>query len=100
MMLSRRNSWVIVAGVSLVFLSLNVLRVSGEAKLPKGVSKVAAESCGLKVKQLEEYAANPTPGKKKTTRFDEAEVNSYLALVLKEKYHPSLKSLLLTFQKE
>jgi hypothetical protein len=100
MMLSRRNSWAIAAGLSLVFLILNTLQVSGDTKKAKGISKAAAESCGLKVKQLEEYAAKPTLGKKKTTRFDEAEVNSYLALELKEKYHPSLKSLLLTFQKE
>src|SRR5688572_21075598 len=100
MMLSRRNSWAIVAGVTLALLGLNSVQVSGEAKLPKGISKAAAESCGIKVKQLEDYAANPTPGKKKTTRFDEAEINSYLALDLKEKFHPSLKSLLVTLQKE
>ena len=97
MMLSRRISWAIVAALSLAFITI---QVSGETKLPKGISKAASDSCGLKVKQLEDYAASPTPGKKKTTRFDEAEINSYLALELKEKFHPSLKSLLLTFQKE
>ncbi len=69
----------------------------GAAALP---SKAAAERCSLKLKSLEDFAANHKAGQKQTTQFFEDEVNSYLALCLSQKYHPSLKSLEVTFEKE
>jgi hypothetical protein len=47
----------------------------------------------LKVKRLESYEAKPLPKNGQTTQFSETEINSFLAFELKEKYHPSLKSL-------
>jgi hypothetical protein len=65
---------------------------------PADVSKTDAESCARKVAQLESY----TPGKsaKQTTRFSEAEINSYLALDLSKHYHPSLRSLVMKFEQD
>jgi hypothetical protein len=56
-------------------------------------SKAAAARCGLQLKNLEDFAANSKAGQKQTTRFSEEELNSYFALDLSSKYHPSLKSL-------
>jgi len=61
------------------------------------ISKSASESCAAKVKAMEDFAAEAKPRKGKKTRFSEEEINSYLELELKAKYHPSLRSLVLTF---
>ncbi len=70
------------------------------AEAPQGgeaaISKSAAESCDAKVKQLESFEAEPRPGAEQTTRITESEINSYLEFNLREKYHPSLRSLRLT----
>jgi hypothetical protein len=76
-----------------------VLLIAWTAAAPTAdVSKPAAESCARKVAQLESY----TPGKspKQTTRFSEAEINSYLALDLSKHYHPSLRSLVMKFEED
>jgi hypothetical protein len=62
------------------------------------VSKVAADSCEVKVKALQDYAESPgRAAEKRTTRISEAEINSYLALDLSPKYTPSLKSIQFAF---
>lgn len=82
------------AGVALlVLLASTPLR---PAQAP--ASRAAADSCAAKVKRLEDFAAAAAPKKKQDTEFSEDEVNSYLALELSSKYHPSLKSLLLSFE--
>jgi hypothetical protein len=63
-----------------------------------GISKSAADSCDAKVKRLEAYDAASNPSIRQTTRFSEAEWNSYLAITLKPNYHPSLKDLILKFE--
>jgi hypothetical protein len=58
------------------------------------ISKAAADSCDAKVQLLEAYAG---PGTRQTS-LSEEELNSYFALVASPHYHPSLKSVLLTFK--
>lgn len=67
---------------------------------PPIVSRAAADRCGTKLKTLENFAKQKKPGQQQTTRFSEEEVNSYLALDLKPKYHPSLKSLTVEFEQD
>jgi len=62
------------------------------------ISRAAAERCAAKVKSLEDFDTQHKPGQKQTTRFTQEEVNSYFALVLSPKYHPSLKSVTFTFE--
>ncbi len=63
-------------------------------------SKAAAERCSLKLKSLEDFAANHPAGKKQVTTFSEEEVNSYLELDVSRRYHASLKSFSVAFEKE
>lgn len=58
------------------------------------ISKAAADRCAAKIRLLEAYAG---PGTRQTISLSEEEMNSYLALVVGPNYHPSLKSVLLTF---
>lgn len=61
-------------------------------------SRAAAGRCGAKLKALEDFAAQKKPKQKHTTQFSQDEINSYLALELSAKYHPSLKSLVITLE--
>ncbi len=61
-------------------------------------SEAAAARCAEKVDTLEGFAAKAGAGKKQTTRITQEELNSYLALDLSPKYHPCLKSLVLTIE--
>jgi hypothetical protein len=63
-------------------------------------SQAAAERCARQLKSLEDFAASAKAGQKQTTRFSENEVNSYLALTLSVKYHPSLKRLVVSFEQQ
>lgn len=82
-------------------LSCGPAVTSAGSEQPKSqISSAAAGRCGLKLKKLEDFATKHKSGQKQTTRFTEEEVNSYLALDLKSKYHPCLKSLAITFEKE
>lgn len=60
----------------------------------------ATERCRLKLIRLEDFAALEKPGSKQTTRFSDEEVNAYLAEDLSSVYHPSLKSITTTFEKD
>jgi hypothetical protein len=60
--------------------------------------KTVALQCSQKLEILEKFSVMRKPGQKQTTRFSQYEVNSYLAVVLSPKYHPSLKSLVMTFE--
>jgi hypothetical protein len=86
-------------------LLLSLFLFWGAAATPVGgdmfasaASKAAAEQCVLKLKGLEDFSIKHKPGQKQTTRFYEDEINSYLALDCSPNYHPSLKSLLMTFE--
>jgi hypothetical protein len=88
---------------SIASLSLALMASSVRADRPpipdsKRISKAAAESCGVKLKRLEDFAASSSRSKKQTTEFSENEINSYLALELSKNYHPSLKSLLIVVE--
>lgn len=63
-------------------------------------ARAAASRCGEKLKDLEDFAAKKKSGEKQTTRFTEEEINAYLDLNLKAKYHPSLESLAVAFEEE
>src|SRR4030095_12148410 len=82
---------------SITLLSFALMASPIRPPLPdsKQISKAAAESCGVKLKRLEEFAAG---SKKKTIEFLENEINSYLALELSKNYHPSLKSLVIVVE--
>ncbi len=66
---------------------------------PDTESNEAAERCRLKLIRLEDFAALEGAERKQTTRFSEEEVNSYLARDLSSEYHPCLKSISTTFEK-
>jgi hypothetical protein len=61
-------------------------------------SKTAAARCRAKLNDLEGFAKRHKRDQKQTTKFSEDEVNSYLALDLKSKYHACLKSLVIAFR--
>ncbi len=89
----------------LVFLAaaMLVLAVQGTSSaqsggLASGISKSAVDSCDAKIKRLEAYDAAHPSGGHQTTRFSDAEWNSYLAIVLKPNYHPSLREIQLKFE--
>ncbi len=60
-------------------------------------SQVAAERCEAKIERLELFASSAGAEKTQETRLDEVELNSYLELVLRPQYHPSLQSIRLNF---
>jgi len=90
--------WAIVLRGSALFLTALSLCL-GFAN-PSAITRAAADRCASKLKSLEDFEAHRKTGQKQTTRFSEDEVNSYLALDLKAKYHPSLKSLTFTFEED
>lgn len=49
---------------------------------------------------LQAFADSHKPGQTQTTKFTEEEINSYLALEISSKYHPCLKSLVLSFKEK
>jgi hypothetical protein len=63
-------------------------------------SRDAAASFNIKLTMLEEHAAGPKSLKSQTIKFSQNELNSYLALDLKPKYHPCLKKLVITFDED
>lgn len=82
---------------SLILLTCNPLAMQSSS--PVGdITKAAADSCDAKISRLEAYDAAHNPAVRQTTRFSEAEWNSYLAIVLKPNYHPSLKEIRLKFE--
>jgi hypothetical protein len=62
------------------------------------ITNAAAGRCDSKLQALESFAVHHKAGQKLATKFTEDEVNSYLALDLSAKFHPSLKSLTVTFE--
>jgi hypothetical protein len=76
-----------------------VIAAGGESPKP-AVTRAAADRCNSKLKRLEDFAAHRQAGQKQTTRFQEDEVNSYLALDLRSHYHPCLKNLSLAFKED
>jgi len=69
-------------------------------ELSARTSKVAAEQCGFKLKKIEAFAVNRREGEKQVIRISQEELNSYLALDLSQKYHPSVKRLVISFENE
>ncbi len=104
MRISRFRSSVILVSSGLLgmfsSLSPGLGVLSRPDNKPAGISKEASDSCGLKVKRLEEYTAKPDPKEKQTTQFSQSELNSFLALELSRQYHPSLKSLLVALEED
>jgi hypothetical protein len=64
------------------------------------ISKAASDGCARKIRELEAFANAPEKLGARKTRFTQAEINSYLALELKPKYHPSLQNLALAFEED
>ncbi|MBN1571013.1 MAG: hypothetical protein JXA73_24465 [Acidobacteria bacterium] len=58
----------------------------------------AAEQCRVKLKSVENFADRNKPGQTQSTRFEEDEINSFLALDLKPRYHACLKNLIVKFK--
>ena len=67
---------------------------------PPAVSKAAAERCAEKIGRMERFLPEKEAGKSQSTPFTEEEINSYLQLVLKPRYHPSLRTLEVTLKKD
>jgi len=87
------------AATAVAAASLALAAASPGSDIPPrpGISRTAADACNTKLLRLQSFPAHPDGVKKQTTEFTEAEVNSYLALELSAKYHPSLKSLQVKF---
>jgi len=83
--------------VALILVTMSAPQASQRtpSKIGAGASKAASESCAAKIKKLDVAAAAK---KKQTTQFTQDEMNSYLAIELSSKYHPSLKSLVMKFE--
>jgi len=71
---------------------------SSVAKSSFTPSKAAAQQCDAKLKRIEDFADTKKSGQTQTTQLSEEEVNSYFALDLSATFHPSLKSLALSFE--
>jgi hypothetical protein len=82
----------------LLSLALSHGPVPGKGETTSSISQAASDSCNLKIKNLENFAADSAAKQSQTTRFSQNEINSYLALDLSSKYSPGLKSLQLTFE--
>jgi len=82
----------------LLSLALSHGPAPGTGETTASISQAAADSCNLKVKSLEDFAANSSATQSQTTRLSQNEINSYLALDLSSKFSPGLKSLQLTFE--
>jgi hypothetical protein len=102
-----RRSVIASYGRAALLLSSLIFPWCSAAVVPAGrdilaftASKAAAERCSLKLQSLEDFSVKRKSGQNQTTRFSEEEVNSYLALYLGPKYHPCLKSLLMTFEED
>jgi hypothetical protein len=95
---SRRGApgiFVVVVVLSAVPIFSNLILFPADEPRPE-ISAQAAQSCSTKVKALQEFeTARRKPGTQ-TTHVSQEEINSYLALDLSSKYHPSLKGLTLT----
>jgi hypothetical protein len=83
----------------LVFSAVFVIS-AGAGKSAYVPSKAAAKQCSEKLDDLEDFAAKHKTGQKRTTKFSQDEINSYLALDLSVHYHPCLKSLLVDLFEE
>lgn len=64
------------------------------------LSREAAERCAEKIREMERFIPEKASGKSLSTPFTEEEINSYLQLVLKPRYHPSLRSLQVRFEQD
>jgi len=64
------------------------------------LSGEAAERCAEKIREMERFTREKESGKSLSTPFTEEEINSYLQLVLKPRYHPSLRSLQVRFEQD
>jgi hypothetical protein len=75
-------------------------QTGGQTPAPgPGITQQASDGCTAKVKKMEEFASDANRKEKhQSTRFTEAEINSYLAFELSKYYHPSLKSLVMRFE--
>ncbi len=88
----------------LLLIPIVLMLAFGPGRMPEAggpaaaISRAAADSCSLKVKELEDFAAKNTVPRSRTTRLTQNEINSYLALDLSSKYSPALKSLQLTLE--
>jgi len=61
-------------------------------------SKTAAAECHSKLNKMEAFPGKRKSGETQTTKLSDNEINSYLALDLRTRYHPSLKSLVMVFE--
>jgi hypothetical protein len=85
------------SGFAGILATLLLWAATAEPQNGPGISQQAADSCAGKVAGLESFAAQAAGGKKNSTKFTEEEINSYFALVLSSKYHPSLKRIQFSF---
>jgi hypothetical protein len=91
--------------LALVFWALQSASAGSSARPPEEtsapkISQKASDSCARKVKALEAWAAQSDGRGRQTTRLSEEEINSYLALELKAKFHPCLTSLQFTLSEK
>jgi hypothetical protein len=96
---AARFSLILLSGLVAAGALLAYSLPSTGAPATPGISSVASARCARKVAALQERAAATGAQKKQTTRITEEELNSFLALELKAKYHPCLKNMEFHFEK-
>lgn len=82
------------------FSSILQLPAAGNASDSEkpGISRRASDSCARKVSALEKEAARKDRRTHPVTRFSENEINSFMAIGLRPRIQPSLKSLQFVFK--
>jgi hypothetical protein len=91
---------------TLVFMALLILPrgvFGAETKHPVNsyaISKEASIKCAAKFREIQAFDQDANPQKKKSTRFNEDQINSYLALELQSNFGPSLKGLRVEFKED
>ena len=94
----RRAALLACFGASALLVLTSSLPAMQSSNPVSGITEAAADSCDAKIKRLEAYDEAHNYAIRQTTRFSDAEWNSYLAFVLKPNYHPSLKDIRLKFE--
>ena len=82
----------------LILLGGLLAPLSGEELTPRAVSALDAESFETKLNRIKGFIPVKKSGRNQAVYFTEDEINAWLALQVKFKAHPSLKSLMVTLE--
>ncbi|MBM3789614.1 MAG: hypothetical protein FJW35_04585 [Acidobacteria bacterium] len=86
------------AAVAALLATAGLCLPAGVIQTTGRIDPAQSKACDAKLTRLLEFAAQESGAQRRETTFTEDEVNSYLALELSSQYHPSLKSLTVSFE--